>query len=209
MRPGAIEPLGAATARAEIVQAPTVRAPLFSSLMQRMADGERWVVLDLGPARNETIALLGQFRCRLDIADLTADLERLDPALEPAALRERVHSLLPNRSIEAADIVLCWDLCNYLTRPVLAAVLGEVAARLKPRASGHALVAYSQPDVPDRPGRIFPRDAERLVNPPVAGRASRRAIRHLPADLTACVPGLAIERAVLLANGMQEYLLRF
>jgi hypothetical protein len=202
-----MKPLGAATARAEIEQAPTVRAPLFHTLMQRMADGQRWVVLDLGPARNETIALLGQFRCRLDIADLAADLDQLDATLDVTTLQQRVQALLPQRASEAADIVLCWDLFNYLPRPVLAAVLGAVAARMRPGASGHALIAYSNRDVPDRPGRFFPVDAERLANS--IGHATRPAIRHLPEDLKGCLPGLTIERGVLLANGMREYLFRF
>jgi hypothetical protein len=203
-----LEPLGAATARAEIEHAPTVRAPLFYSLIQRMAAGQRWVVLDLGPARNETIALLGQFRCRLDIADLNQDLDRLDPALSLAQLQGLVEAALPRRHAESADLVLCWDLLNYLPRPLLDAVMSQVAARVKPGAYAHALIAYSDRTVAERPGQFFPVSAEQLCNPVRQGR-ERPAIRHAPADLTASAPGLTIERAVLMANGMQEYLFRF
>jgi hypothetical protein len=201
------EPLGAATARAEIQQTPVVRAPLFASLMQRMAGGQRWIVLDLGPARNETIALLGQFRCRLDIADLAADLEHIDAELEPSELRERVETLLP-KFAEPADLVLCWDLLNYLPKRALGVVMTQVAARAKPGAYAHALIAYSDRHVPDRAGQYFPVTAEQLSNPS-RQRATRLAVRHAPTDLTGCAEKLTIERAVLMSNGMQEYLFRF
>ena len=206
--PSMSEPLGAATARAEIQQAPVVRAPLFAALMQRMAAGQRWIVLDLGPARNETIALLGQFRCRLEVADLAHDIEAiLDPELDPARLGDRVESLLPPCT-EPADLVLCWDLLNYLPKRALGAVLGRVAARAKPGATGHALIAYSERTVQPLPGRYFPVTAEQLANPPKQ-TATRPAVRHAPTDLAGAVEGLTIERAVLMGNGMQEYLLRF
>ena len=49
-----------------------LNAPLFHSLIQRMEGGGRWIVLDLGAARSNTINAFGRFRCRLDIVDLAA-----------------------------------------------------------------------------------------------------------------------------------------
>ena len=42
-----------------------LNAPLFHALMQRLEAGGRWVVLDLGAARADTIRTFSQFRCRL------------------------------------------------------------------------------------------------------------------------------------------------
>ena len=47
-----------------------LNAPLFRSLVERLQEGERAVILDLGPAQPATISLFSQFRCRLDIADI-------------------------------------------------------------------------------------------------------------------------------------------
>ena len=57
--------------------AEALNAPLFHYVIERMHAGDRWVVLDLGTARTETIAVMSQFRCRLDIADLADGLDVL------------------------------------------------------------------------------------------------------------------------------------
>ena len=95
-----------------------LNAPLFHSVIERMENVGRVVVLDLGTARTETIALFGRFRCRLDIADLADGIDAVN-ATEPTpkALRDRVEALLPARRREPTDLVLCWDLLNYLNRP--------------------------------------------------------------------------------------------
>ena len=45
------------------------------------------------------------------------------------ALRERADELLPPRRPEATDVVLCWDLLNYLGLPAIAALSSRLAAR--------------------------------------------------------------------------------
>src|SRR5690606_34794488 len=93
-----------------------IGAPLFRSLLEEFREGGRSVVLDLGPACPETVALLSQFRCRLDIADLAQGLDEFNAIeeAEPAQLGATAEALLPLRRPEATDVVLCWDLLNYL-----------------------------------------------------------------------------------------------
>ena len=64
------EPLGASMARAHVEAPREFNVPLFRSLIDNLAEDRRWVVLDLGAARPQTVALLSRFRCRLEIADL-------------------------------------------------------------------------------------------------------------------------------------------
>ena len=73
-----LEPLGAATARAELDLPATLHVPLFQALVERIDPARRLVVLDLGAAREQTIALFGQFRSRLDIVDLGEGLGALN-----------------------------------------------------------------------------------------------------------------------------------
>ena len=56
------DPLGAATARVQRETPTTGNAPLFRSLIERLAEDQRWVVLDLGAARPQIIALLNRRR---------------------------------------------------------------------------------------------------------------------------------------------------
>jgi hypothetical protein len=186
-----------------------LNAPLFQSVIERLRGaGGRCVVLDLGAARPETIRLLGEFRCRLDIVDLADGLEQLNmPEQTPRGLRERAESLLPPRRREAADVVLCWDLLNYLNRPALSMLMECIAARARRGTLAHALVVYSARKMPLRPSTFYPVDEQHLTSLPPA-QAERDAPRYTPEDFTLCMPRYTVERARLLRNGMQEFLFR-
>ena len=109
-------------------------APLFHSLMQRLQTGGRWVVLDLGAAHSATIRALGRFRCRLEIVELADGLDALNGEIDPRRIRQRADALLPRRG-EATDVVLCWDLINYLNQPALTAVMECIALALQARCA--------------------------------------------------------------------------
>jgi hypothetical protein len=191
----------------EVSPGEALNAPLFRALLERMQTGSRAVVLDLGPARPETIAVLGGFRCRLDIADLTEGLEELNAEPDRRRLRTAAEAMLPPRRPEPVDIVLCWDILNYLRPPALTAVMECVAARGGPGTLTHGLVVYSAKHMSVRPGRFVPLPDHTLANLAPPGE-QRTAPRYSPEDLARCMPGFNVERARLLRNGMQEFLFR-
>lgn len=201
--PGA---LGFSAAR-ESREPAALNVPLFRSLIQRMHDDARRVVLDLGPARPETVAMFGQCRCRLEIADLAEGLDALNAIADPDELQAECAALLPPRRAESTDVVLCWDLLNYLERPALRALMDQISHRLAPDALAHALIVYATPRMPARPARIAP-DAELRLHVSPAGAGEKPAPRYSPDELSRLMPGYAVERAMLLKNGMQEFLFR-
>lgn len=187
--------------------AEALNAPLFHSLIQRLEGGGRWIVLDLGSARSDTIRTFGRFRCRLDICDLADGLATLRDEADPRVLRQSVEALLPRRGAEGTDIVLCWDLINYLSAPALTAVMEAIAVRCKSGALAHGLVYYSMRTMPQQPGCFVPLDDLRLINKASRG-PERPAPRYSPEDLARCMPRYTVERGRLLRNGMQEFLFR-
>ncbi len=184
-----------------------VNAPLFRRLVESLSEERRSVVLDLGPVRSETVALLTPYRCRLDIADLADGLPALDQEPDPALLRERAEALLPPPRKEPIDIVLCWDLLNYLQRPAIAALMACLSARMRPGAFAHLLIVYSGTTMPAQPSRFAPLRDGRLIET-VTTDARRNAPRYSPEDLGKVMRGLRSESATLLRNGMQEFLFR-
>jgi hypothetical protein len=184
-----------------------VNAPLFRRLVESLSVERRSVVLDLGPVRSETVALLTPYRCRLDIADLAEGLEALNQEPDPALMRERVEALLPPPRQEPVDILLCWDLLNYLQRPAIIALMTSLSGRMRPGAFAHLLIVYSGTSMPARPSRFAPLPDGRLVETPTTD-ARRNAPRYSPEDLGKCLRGLRSESATLLRNGMQEFLFR-
>lgn len=202
-----MEPLGAATARAEFAVPPAPHAPLFRSLIEGVDEAQRVVVLDLGAAHSRTLELFNRFRCRIEIIDARRGIEALNDVGEARDLEAAVAALLPQAGPDALDIVLCWDLLNYLNKRALAALMAALAPRTRPGGLAHALIVYLESRMPDRPGDYVPLEDFRLQN---LGQSlgERAAPRYSPEDLKLCMPGFAIERGRLLGNGMQEFLFR-
>lgn len=190
----------------ESAKAEPLNAPLFRSLVERMQEGERAVVLDLGPAQPATISLFSNFRCRLDIADIAESLPSLNlEAEDPEALRQHAEALLPPKRDEPADMVLCWDLLNYIGPAALQALMTCVAERGRPGMVAHALIAYSAPRMPAKPNRYAPDDNYRLRILPTTDQETDSP-RYTPEILDQRLPRYRRERAMLLRNGMQEFL---
>jgi len=165
------------------------------------------VLLDLGPVRPETVALLTPFRCRLEIADLADGLAALDQEPDRELRREKAEALLPPARQEPIDIVLCWDLLNYLQRPAITTLMECVGARMRPGAFAHALIVYSGTRMPARPSHFAPLPDGRLIETATTA-AETNAPRYSPEDLGKCLRGFRAESAMLLRNGMQEFLFR-
>ena len=107
-------------------------APLFRDVVARLDETKRNVVLDLGAASTETLALLGRSRCRVEIVDLAhfVGVDRLNSAEPGPALARSADALLPHPPPgDAFDLVLCWDLPNYLTLDALSALMDAIRSR--------------------------------------------------------------------------------
>ncbi|HLR87943.1 MAG TPA: hypothetical protein VK064_08730 [Wenzhouxiangella sp.] len=200
----------AAMAQQEQESTGSFRAPLFYDVVDAFDEDRRHFVLDLGRARSGTVELFSRYRCRLDVVDLPSRLDTL-PVLEDGddeTLYERwLESLLPPARGEAADLVLCWNLLNYLSPPLIRALGSVLARRTEKPARLHALIEYSAREMPAEPPSVAPAGTELSVTLPEAA-AAVAAPRYSPKDLEKLLPGFAIEKAMLLGNGMQEYLYR-
>lgn len=201
--------MGQATARAPVERPAVLNTPLFRLVIEQFDAPRRWLVLDLGGASTEMLSLLGQFRCRVEIADLAGSdgLALLNAEQSADSLARVAASLLPDLRDEGLDVIFCWDLLNYLNRKALSALMHAIAAGTRPGALAHGLIAYADSTMPEQPGRFVPTEDSKLVN----RRGSSTEVvapRYSPEDLELTMGRFEIERAMLLANGMQEFLFR-
>lgn len=194
-------------APAEIQRPAAFNAPLFRSLVERLDTERRYVVLDLGAASAQTIALFSHYRCRLDIADLADGLNAINAEADPERQREIAERLLPASQVEATDLVLCWDILNYLEPGAVTALMSRIADRSRLETLVHMLIVYSEPNMPVRPGHYVPLQDQSILHIPECDD-ERAAPRYTPEDLSRLLPGYSMERAMLLSNGMQEFLFR-
>ncbi len=189
---------------------PVVHAPLFGFIAEQLRTDRRWLVLDLGASRAATVNFLSEFRCRLHVLDLTSSLQQLheiEAQENFAALERCLDELLPATEPDAPTLVLCWDLLNYLS----ATMLRSFARLLSARGGGpllvHALIHYSDRNMPEHPGAWAPKsDSDLRCKPSAPGL--REAPRYSPKALEKYLYPLVVSEARLLGNGMQEFLLK-
>lgn len=188
-----------------------IRAPLFAMAVEAFDDDRRHVVLDLGRAREGTVALFGRYRCRLDVVDLPAHLATLpdiDDEKGPEAVERWLDGLLPPTRGETVDLVLCWNLLNYLPAAVIEALGRRLAERASQHARLHALIEYQATRMPAQPVSCAPTGLELLADPASGDPNAIPAPRYSPKELEKRLPGFSSEKTMLLGNGMQEYLYR-
>jgi len=185
-----------------------LNSSLLGSLLGRTDPAHRIGVVDLGRARPTTIAVFSRVRCRLYIEDAIETLAA--PATsdedDEALFARRLESALGPPKAQGVDLVLCWELLDYLTRPRLAAFASHLAPWLERGAYLHAFIA-ARANIPARPAGFELLELDRVRYRPV-GDALCPAPRYHQLDLGRLMPQFAIERSVLLRNGLQEYLLR-
>lgn len=185
------------------------KAPLLDRILSNPEDPDRRnVVLDLGGPSQVLLDRLSSTRpCRVEIADLAqrgglAEIDRVAASEEqdPAPIAD----LLPAPNDERLDLILCWDLPNYLSLDALRLLIGWLAPRAAPRCRLHMLIEYSKREMAERPGRYIP-VADGSVTQVFASEALVEAPRYSPEDIGQALGKFSYERGVLLANGMQEF----
>ncbi len=182
-------------------------APLWRLAIEELDPEQRCVVLDLGPAVPETVQLLSAYRCRLQIADIADALATIAAAEDTKARMTACATALGPPAPEPLDLVLCWDLWNYLPPTAFAALMHAVAARCRPGARVHGLVVYSEPQMPATPGRFRPQPGGQLLWD-VSIAETCAAPRYSPEQLGDALADFRHERGMLLSNGLQEFLYR-
>jgi hypothetical protein len=186
---------------------PGLAAPLFAQIIGDLDPDQRLVVLDLGNIRSGTVELFSAYRCRLDIANLPDVLPLPRVEDDPEVRYRALASVFAPHDSEALDLVLCWNLLNYLEREDIRQLIELLAPRLKPDTRLHALMEYASPLMPATPGAWVP-DARARLHASQVDENQTDAPRYKPKELERLMPQLKPERTVLLGNGLQEFLFR-
>ena len=166
-------------------------------------------MLDLGPAVGENVRFFAQLSCKIYIADL------YDSLFAPSARRPEgrkafemlLERELPSTGGNAVDIILAWDLLNYLDieqQQVLAAALAGYCHRT---TQIFAMIATHK-EMPARPTLFRVLDSRHLSFE--ADRQwQRESPRYTEPDLRRGMPDFEVDVSFLLRNGLQEYILNY
>ena len=182
--------------------------PVFTSLMEIMGKEPKRVILDLGPARSANLEMLSRFRCKLLIEDFHELVPTLggETAEGKAALASWFEQWAPGVSPGSIDVVIAWDIFNYMNGDLCKAFMDQLMPLLKPGAYIYLLV-YSQKEMSALPIPFKIISDDRLEYQPLT-KATRPAPRFNQTELKKYLPHFAVIKSVLLRNGIQEYLFR-
>lgn len=108
---------------------------------------------------------------------------------------------------EEIDTVLCWDLLNYLSLPLIEVFTAKLVPHMSATGMLHAYIHSAHTTMPRYP-QCYRVLAEDLVACVAQDAGERKTPRYSYGDLDRHATGLRVARSMLLRNGIQEYLLR-
>ncbi len=177
-------------------------AVAFAAALQRLGDARHARLLDLGPVVGANLEIFRRVARSVVVADLSAacglgESVRLGESDRPARAVDDVLASVPGQ----VDLVLAWDLFNYLSLDAVAALCARLAERTSPGAALHAFIAAGGA-MPARPGRWLVRASDRLVLE-ASTVAERPAPGWLPAVVEKTLSGFRVERSVVLPTARE------
>jgi hypothetical protein len=173
-------------------------------------------VLDLGPACPDNMTFFGDLGCRLEIFDLftwlcdyrTRSARRGDSAIDAALdrLLGTADSGTSPSDSDAVDLILAWDLIDYLEIDEIGRLFQRLEARRGADTRLLMIPSYRGP-IPHRPRRykVVDFDHLRCDDPRSDGRPSPG---HKERRLLMALTSYEIEISFLMQRGVQEFVFR-
>lgn len=183
-----------------------VSCPAFSRLVGSYSEETKYRILDLGDARAANIAFFNQYRCKLFIGDLVSQLMEVQGGLQEVDETPEINigEMLDLGDLSSQDLVLCWDLFNYLDRRLLTPVSTALSELLAENGCVHAFI-HTHKDMPAMPGTYQIEQHDRM-SVAFANSDPVPAPRYPQRELERLMPGLKVKQSHLLQSGVQEYL---
>ena len=178
----------------------------LSALVQQMQSDRKYEILDLGPALGVNIGFWSQFQSRLYVADFYRSLGSSDSLqLQEGIPYESVFRALLTGAADARfDIILAWDIFNYLNHDLLEGFIHYLGKLCRPGAFLFALISIMQ-QIPSDPIIFRILDREQLLYESRSAQV-RPCPRHQAREINRMMAGFRVFGSFILRHGVQEYL---
>jgi hypothetical protein len=178
----------------------------LEALCEQLELGAGYSILDLSVARGINIDFWARFSPRIHFADLHSSMAG---AALPAEGQEMQYweRLLGLPEATRFDVVLSWDLFNYLEQSLLAGLAEYLIRFCRPGTLLFALI-LDRHQMPTAPTvfKIVDQQHLRYEN---RNPDARPCPRHQPRDVQRIMKGFRISSSFRLRNGVQEYLFEY
>lgn len=180
----------------------------LNALLDLMQADRSYTILDLGPALGANISFWSRFRCRLFIEDFHGNRVAGPPLPEEGAeCLSRYRSMLSFPEGTSFDLILAWDLFNYLNREQLEALVEHLGQYSREGTLMFAIFSILQ-QIPSEPARFRIVDRSNLVYG-MRTQENMPSPRYQPRDIGIIMAGFEIVNSYLLRHGVQEYIFTY
>ena len=187
-------------------ESPVYRSLALGALLQQLEAGRLNRILDFGPALQGNLKFWSPYASRICYEDFYRTWEDLgfpkpaDGSFDASTLRD----LFSFDRDDRFDIILTWDIFNYLEPDQTQAIAGFLSRYCPAGALLFALFSFS-PSIPAHPNRFRILGPEQVLYEKV-GSSSRPSPKHQPRDVARMMPGFQVLNSFLLRHGVREYL---
>ena len=175
-------------------------------LYDQLRHQRKYHILDLGPALGGNVDFFSQFSCKVYIEDFYRTLTSFDffSPEDGFSYQAVFEYLLPYRKNTRFDIILTWDIFNYLERDEFQALIAHLSHFCHKGTLLFALISTSK-YIPEKPMTFRILDQKRLLY-----QTNSTVLRQCPTyqqtDLNQLMPNFRVCNSFLLRNGFKEYL---
>ena len=179
------------------------RSPGVTAIYNELKASRVNHVLDLGPSSAKSFNFFTQLSCKIRFENLNECL--IDPYQKPRSgdeLRAALAAYLNEfHQAEKFDVVLTWDLFNYLDMPTIEWLIARLSPFCRPNALLHT-VKYVSANIPSCPRTFQILDQHQLTMQQTAELDQRYHASHETARLLRFMPHFYIENSYLNFDGM-------
>ena len=187
------------------------KSPSVELIVERLREPGKHQILDLGAPANVNVEFFSQTPCRLWIEDLQRFLSEGRPSQDDDEEIDIAGAVLDALAYDRGarfDLVVGWDLFNYMEPPTIEALVSQVSRSCR-RGTLLFLIGFTSTKIPNRPARVTIVANGRLRYTPMGDRFTIGNPRHSPISLEKMMPGFRLLHSFLLGEGLQEYLFTF
>ncbi len=179
----------------------------LNALLASLTGDRKYYILDLGPALGVNVDFWSRLNCRLHIEDFYNNYVRRKASGTEESSEAIFADLLPYGEETRFDVILAWDLFNYLDLEELGALVQRLAGWCHPGTLLFALLSY-QPTIPAQPTLFKIVDSERMMYQ-TATSDTRPCPRYQPRDIAKLMARFNVSSSFLMRHGVQEYMFSF
>lgn len=188
------------------------RSPVLSAIYKEIIRSRQNRVLDLGPMRGPTFDFFNRPNCKMHFENLDAFIEEFGKLSTDNLIFRLQRYLLTHKSEEKFNIVLAWDLLNYLPLDGVSALMELIARHCMPDAILHVLM-YTKKQIPPKPRNCCIKDKNHVELDEEMACSNRKLPQVDTTSFVKHCPGYVLQDAVANQAGMEkgviEYLLRY